>query len=242
MKFKKTYTVGVREVGCNNRLTNYGLLAYLEDVAVSHSDTVGYGVKDIWTKKRAWLLMDWELEVVKRPSFGEKITALTWATEIKKPTFHVYRDFEVLDENNNLVATATSKWLLFDTENNKITKVDDSFMVLYKPEGSDESARSKIDKIKEPEGYSNLIEYKVKRADIDMNQHVHNLNYLNIAYEALPQEVYENQQFDNLHIMYKHQIKPEDTVRCFYQFENGRHFVTIKSQDEKLIHSIIELW
>ena len=71
MKFEKAYTVGAREIGISNKLTNYGMLAFFEDVASNHSDSVGYGVKDISTKKRAWILMDWKLEVIKRPSFGD---------------------------------------------------------------------------------------------------------------------------------------------------------------------------
>ena len=40
MKFERTYTIGSREMGKANKLTNYGILAFLEDVASTHSDTV----------------------------------------------------------------------------------------------------------------------------------------------------------------------------------------------------------
>lgn len=242
MKFEKTFTVGAREMGLLNKLTNYGILAFLEDVASNHSDTVGYGVKDINTRKRAWLLMDWKLEVFKRPSFGEKIYAKTWATENEKPSYHVYRNFELLDENNELVATATSKWILFDVEDGKIVKIDNDIISLYNPQDSAKSAEEKIGKLKVPTSYESVFEYKVKRADIDINRHMHNLNYLNLAYEALPENVYNNPELNNVHIMYKHQIKLGDNVKCFYTFENDKHFVTIKSEDEKTLHAIVELY
>ena len=89
MKFQKEYTVGAREMGVSNKLTNYGILAFLEDIAICHSDTVGFGVKDIETKSRAWLLMDWYLEVKQRPKFSENIIARTWATNIEAPTHKV---------------------------------------------------------------------------------------------------------------------------------------------------------
>lgn len=242
MKFEKTFTVGAREMGMSNKLTNYGILAFLEDVASNHSDTVGYGVKDIATKKRAWLLMDWKLEVFKRPSFGEKVYTKTWATKMEKPSYHVYRNFEVLDENNELVATATSKWVFFDIENNRIAKIDESIISIYNPEGSEKEAAEKIGKLREPASFDSIFEYKVKRADIDINRHMHNLNYLNLAYEALPESVYNAPELNNVHIMYKHQIKLGDNVKCFYSFENGKHFVTIKSEDEKTLHAIVELY
>ncbi len=242
MKFEKTFTVGAREMGISNKITNYGILAFLEDVASNHSDTVGYGVKDIPVKKKAWFLMDWDLEVFSRPSFGKRIYTKTWATKMDKPSFHVYRHFEVLDENNKLVAKATTKWVFFDTENNKIVKIDDSVISLYNPEGSEKEAAQKIKKLREPASFESVSEYEVKRADIDINRHVHNLNYLNIAYEALPENVYNAPELNHVHIMYKHQIKLGDIVKCFYSFEDGKHFVTIKSEDENTLHAIVELY
>ena len=126
MKYEQEFKVGAREMGLYNRLTNYGFLSFLEDIASNHSDLVGYGVKDIGDKHKAWLLMDWKLNVVKRPSFGEKVKVKTWATEIEKPCFYVYRNFEVLNELNEIIATATSKWVLFDTEFNKIVNNSES--------------------------------------------------------------------------------------------------------------------
>ena len=242
MKFEKTYTVGAREMGLSNKLTNYGMLAFFEDVASNHSDSVGYGVKDINTKKRAWLLMDWNLEVKKRPSFGEKIYVKTWATEIKKETYHVYRNFEMYGEDQKLVSTANSKWVFFNLETNRISKIDNSIIALYNPEGSSKLAEEKIKKIKTPSSYDSIFEYRVKRADIDINKHMHNLNYLSLAYEALPEEVYNSSELNNVRIMYKHQIELNDIVKCFYTLEDDKHFIAIKSEDEKKLHAIVELY
>ena len=42
--------------------------------------------------------------------------------------------------------------------------------------------------------------------------------------------------------MYKNQIKLGAKVKCFYSFENDKHYVTIKSEDEKILHAIIETY
>lgn len=242
MKFQKEYTIGAREMGKSNKLTNYGMLAFLEDIAVCHSDTVGFGVKDIETKNRAWLLMDWYLEVKERPSFGENIIAKTWATNIKAPTHKVYRDFEILKSNGDLVAKATSKWILFDVKSQKITKVDNTILDLYKPDGDDKWAIQKLGRLSESEEYDDMISYKVNRFDIDINKHVHNLNYINIAYEVLPEDIYSGEELKHVHIMYKHQIKLGETVKCLYKSQDNKHLIAIKSEDEKTLHAIVELW
>ncbi len=242
MKFEQNFKIGIREVGLKNEITNYGFLAFLEDLATYHSDTVGYGVKDVFSKKRAWLLMDWELEVYKRPKFGDTIKVITNAVSLEKPTYHCYRNFEIFDVSNNLVATATSKWLLFDTEKNKIVKIDENIMNLFNPEGDSKKSEEKILKLKEPASYDSIFQYEVQRADLDMVQHMNNLNYLKLAYEALPEAVFLGEQLNNVRIMYKHQIKLGDKVRCMYSKQDDEHYVSIKSEDEKTLHAIVKLW
>ena len=34
--------------------------------------------------------------------------------------------------------------------------------------------------------------YNIQRRDIDINQHMHNLSYLDMAYEILPDNIYNN--------------------------------------------------
>lgn len=241
MQFEREYIIGAREIGLKNQITNYGILALLEDIAGMHSDTVGYGVKDIEEKKKAWVLMDWQLKVLKRPGYGKKLLLKTWARTMNKLQFHTYRDFEVYDENNSLVAIATSKWAFVDVERGKISKIEEDLINLYNPDSKQVFENPDIEKLKIPENYNSVIEYKTKRADIDVNNHMHNLNYLSLAYEALPDDVYYGEELSYVRVTCKHQIRLGDKVKCYYTYENSVHTVVIKSEDDKIIHSIIEL-
>ena len=243
MKFIQNFRVRLTDIGIDNELTNYGFLSFLENIAVSHSDTVGYGVKDIPIKHRAWLLLDWRLDVIKRPKFGTEITVRTNATNIERPTFHVYRNFEIIDNTTNeIIGTATSRWVLYDTENKRVVKVDQSYIDMYNPEGDEKEAEDKIPKLKEPNSYNYMTEYEVSRGDIDINHHMHNLNYLKLAYEIIPEEVFLAKEKNHLHIMYKHQILYGEKVKCFYAFEDGKHIVTIKNEDETKLHAMVVMY
>ena len=241
MQYEKQYTIGAREIGRNNQITNYGILALLEDVAGMHSNSVGYGVKDIETKQRAWILMDWKVKILKRSKYGNIIKLKTWARTIDKPRFFTYRDFEIYDESDKLVAIATSKWVFLDLEKNKISKIDFDLINLYNPESTHVFKNEDIEKIKPINEYSKITEYKVRRFDIDVNNHMHNLNYLNLAYEALPDDIYSLPELDNVRITYKHQIKYGDNVNCYYAYNEGKHIVTIKNKEDNVTHAIIEL-
>lgn len=240
MIFEKYYEVGLRDIGANNDATNIAILGYLEDIASLHSDTVGLGPDDVFDKKIVWLLSDWKLEVIKRPHYKDKLKVMTWAKG--KELCSSYRDFKILNENNEIIVKATSKWIYFDLNKNKISKIDDNILELYNPEiGISVFEEGKLEKIKQPNDFEKCIEYTVKRLDIDINNHMHNLNYLNLAYEALPEDIYNNQELNNVRISYKKEIKLNDKIKCLYSFENDKHIVAIKSFDDKIIHAIIEL-
>lgn len=73
---------------------------------------------------------------------------------------------------------------------------------------------------------------------------MHNLYYLDLAYEALPEEIYAKRPFNNIRITYKKEIKLGDIVKCNYSNKNGKHIITIESNDgeKNNLHSIIEIY
>ena len=72
--------------------------------------------------------------------------------------------------------------------------------------------------------------------------HMNNLNYLRLAYEILPDEIFLNEELKNLRIMYKHQIRINQKIKCFYSKQEDGIYVTIKSEDENVLHAIVKLW
>ncbi len=240
MKFEAKYIIGVRDIGINNQATNAALLSLLEEAASTHSSTVGFGVNDINIKKKVWFLMDWKLKVLKRPKYGDEITIRTWARPIDKHFFYTYRDFEIL-LNGEIAVICSSKWVLFDLTTNRIMRISDEILELYKPERESVFNENEIEKLKEPEDKIFKLVYEVRRRDIDVNKHMHNINYLKLAYEVLPEDIYENIELNNIRIMYKHQVRLGDKVKSCYSYENNIHTISIKSEDEKILYAIIEI-
>lgn len=239
MIYKDKVKIGLKDIWKGKEVSNQAILEYLENVAAYHSDSVGYGINTTETTHLSWLLLDWKVKVIKRPEYGQILDIHTWSRNIIK--CYAYRDFEVYDEKNHLCVIASSKWLLVNNQTAKIAKVEQEMADKYQSEIDKKVFAEEIEKIKIPEKDKSSIIYKIKRKDIDIIGHVHNLYYLDMAYEALPQEVYEQRSFDDFRIMYKKEIKLGETVKCQYAYEEGKHFVTIRSEDEKILHAIIEL-
>ena len=145
------------------------------------------------------------------------------------------------DEENNLCVIGTSKWVLIDIKTGRISKITEEIYEKYQIEEKNVFNIEELDKLKEPEEYSSEMEYKVCRRDIDLNGHMHNLYYLDLAYEVLPEKVYEQRPFDNFRIQYKKEVKLGDVVKCRYTFKDGEHIVSIFNSDGSRVHAIIVL-
>ena len=137
--------------------------------------------------------------------------------------------------------TERIKWALIDTEKGKMSRLTENIINAYKPEKKTVFEENSLDKVKIPEEFSNTIKYEVIRKDIDINKHMHNLYYLDLAYEALPDEIYNKRPFDYVRITYKKEIKLGEKVNCKYVEQDGKYVIVIKSEDETVIHAIVEL-
>ena len=241
MIYKEKFKIGLKDIWAKDEVSNIAILEYLEDVAAYHSDNVGIGINTTEETHLNWLLLDWELEVLKRPRYGQVLEIHTWSRGIEK--FYAFRDFEVYDKENNLCVIATSKWLLVDSKTGKIARVEPEIADRYQSEvGKCVFQEEKIKKIKEPQEYISETSYTTRRRDIDVIGHMHNLYYLYLAYEALSEEEYKKRPFNHIRIQYKNQIKLGETVKCKYAKEDGENIVVIKSKDDKTLHAIVKVY
>lgn len=241
MILENEYTVKLSEIGKGNKATNKTILSYFEDIGGLHSNKAGYGIFEIEKTHLSWILLDWKLQVIRRPKYAEKIKVKTWSRGVVK--IYTHRDFEVYDEQENLIIRASSKWVLLDIEKGKVVRIEPEIIEKYEPElNKTVFEEEPFEKIKEPDVYQYETQYTVRRADIDVNNHMHNLNYIELANEALPEDVYRGALFNDVRITYKKEIKLGDTVKCKYVFEDDKHIVVVKSEDESIVHAIIEMY
>lgn len=239
MIYKEKFKSGLKDIGKDNKIKNRALLEFLENIGAYQSDLVGYGANDTKQTNLAWILLDWKLKVINRPKYGEILDIRTWGKGAYK--FFTYRDFEIYNEKGELCAIATSKWALIDIRNRKMARLTEDIIAKYELEEKNVFSIKELDKLKEPDHYMSNILYKVKRKDIDLNNHMHNLYYLDLAYETLPEEVYNKRPFDNVRITYKKEITLGETVLCKYANIGNKHIIVIKDEEDKVVHSIIEL-
>lgn len=237
--FENDFYIRLRDVNKSNKITNEAILGFFEDIGGLHSDSIGYGIKNIKETNLSWILLHWKMKVIERANYGDTVHVKTWSRYSSK--IYTYRDFEMYNSDGKLLAIATSKWALINATTGRLEKLEDELISKYKPEEKSVFNELEVQKLKQPSEYDSLYEYTVSRRDIDVNNHMHNLYYLDIAYEVLPIDIYEKFDFSCVEIMYKTGAKLGDKLKCLYTKIDNDYFITIKSLDEKILYTIIKL-
>ena len=239
MIVEENFRTGVKDIDKNFEISNKSILEIFENIGGYHSDIIGYGVLDIPNTNRSWVLLEWQLQVIKRPKYGEKLKAKTWARKCSK--FFTHRDFEIYNEKNEKCIIGTSKWTWVDCVTGKMAKIDSNIDVKYGAEEKHVFPEEEIEKIEEPMEYINIKTYTVAKRDIDINNHMHNIYYLDLAEEALPEDVYNLKPYNNLRITYKRGIKLGETVSIKYGKIDEKHIIRIENEEGKE-SAVVAMW
>ena len=243
MFIEQDYYIGYRSIGKDFLITNKALMTFLEDTGGIHSSLAGTGVLQIEKTHLSWVALHWILHVYNRPRYGDTIRVKTWSVDrsgAKDELLYADRDFEVYDKNNNVIARATSRWAMVNSETLKITKLFPEIMNPYKAEKQRTWNNIEFPKLKEPDRVDSISTYTIDKRLIDFNNHVHNTDYLDLVDFAVPDNV-DSQLLNNVEIMYRKQIKLADNVKLKYSNINNEHIISITSEDDKILHSVIQL-
>ncbi len=241
MQAEQTFFVGVQDVGKNNEMTDRALLECMTNVTNVHGNLAGQGTKDRDRTHLAWVVINWKLQVYRRPKLCENIRVKTWGQQCSR--LQATRDYDIFDENNECIAKGTSRWAVVNTEDGSPVKLTPEIMDPFgcEPEHQNFPGHrfQRAMSLELPVLASSF--FQVHKSMIDCNQHVHNPVYLDLALEVLPEGV-DTAHFDNVEVSYKHEIKPGETVKLEYSCDAGKHYVMIKDQAGEEIHARIALY
>ncbi len=186
------------------RLSYEAILQILENVGSHHAAAVsdrvaGGGI--------AWVLVDWRIEITRRPALFQPLNVRTWARG-KTSAAITERGFLITDDAGRELLRASAKLALVNLAAQKITRIDDALLQTYDPEAeavfADEAPR-----LSEPESFDVSLPIPLRRSDIDFNGHVHNTRYIDFALEALPETDDPADDFTRLRIVYRSPVRPD---------------------------------
>ena len=232
MVVKHEYFVGYQYIDTDYKIKNSALLSMFEDLACMHGSRVG---EDIRTAPTVWLLSAYKVKIIRRPEYGEYITACTWSRGMRGVL--AQREFEIRSAAGELLVCALSEWV-------HVFKAGGPARVTAELEAAYESEPERTnfpgERLRPPREcteYDSEMQFTVGRIFIDVNDHMNNVHYAEISELILPDVSTASYNFE---IYYRKEIKCGETVVLRHSSDENTHTVTVKSADGAILHSIIK--
>ena len=238
MGYTAYFRPGMEDLNPDRTVKNRSLLRMCEDTAGFHTDSVGDGLTVMDRTGYAWILLAWQLQVYERPCYGQKLTVSTWPRQMAR--VHAWRDFAIKDEQGQLLAEATSKWIVVSALDHAVMKIPAHMADLYPEEPGGGLSGWRPARPAIPERAEREEIRTIRRSRTDMLGHLHNLCYLDLAEDLLPESAGAPGRLNHVTIQYKTEIRADEDVRLMYCAENGRYAVTVAGEGG--LCAQIEMW
>lgn len=207
-KYIKEFQIPYYDSDKNGVAYPASLLTYMEETSSFHSDDSGVGIDELRKNNYGWVLNRWSVRLHRYPKVREKIFVETFATGFDK--FYATREFIIYDVEKNIIGQATTLWSFLDIVRKRPIRIPKKFYEAYN-----------VVNEKQPYDFFNFnfelvtntgIDFHVRKTDIDYNNHVNNVKYLNWMLEAIPVEVDNGYYLSEFDIQYKKEIKLGDLI------------------------------
>lgn len=228
-KITLDYHIKSYECDCNGNLRLLTLMNIFQDVADTHASKLGVGMEHCKAHGLAWVGSNYIIKIEKMPRWHEKITVTSWPSVEKK--LGAIRDFEVRNENDEIIIRATSQWILIDFAKRRPVCLRDNL-----PEYTVVSERAldtEFSKLPEPEKIDYQQIFQIRFDDIDINKHVNNAVYPLWATEALPHDFRQDHIPHLIEIAFKKEGIYGENVNIHSELDNLTSLHTIYADNDK---------
>lgn len=240
----ENFKIRAYEVGPNGRASIQSICNYLQESAANHAEALNVAVSRLMEMNLTWVLSRLHVRMEKYPFWQKTVTVETWPSA--KDNFYALRDFRIKNERDEIIGVATSSWMMIDIKARKPVILPD-FLAEFenRSEGRAlEDTFKRLPKIGEAQYEKS---FNVRLSDLDMNQHVNSVNYVEWALEVTPPEFWNQYQLYDLEISFRAESVYGDRVVSQCRVEDqGDHQMLVhrllRVQDERELTRMVTRW
>lgn len=221
----RQFTVRYSEVDFKDEMKISAALAYLQEVACSSADELGFGYEFLKPQGVAFILTATHLQFNRPICLGEQITVRTWPTP---PSYVVFgREYQMLDETGAPLLNATSRWCAVQLETGKILQSKFLSGQDYSTYNTD---RALIDAPKLPqfdvktEGELRYL-LTIGHSEYDHYMHVNNTRYADYCVNAFTIDELRAWRLKSFSISYVKQCREGDKLSFYRKAVGGGEYL-----------------
>lgn len=181
--YHRKYTIRSYEVDAGGRLSVPSVFNLLQDAASSHALELGVSVPQLLAANHTWVLSRIILKMSSYPAWRDVVEVRTWPSGIQGA--FAMRDFEMRDNSGRRMGCARSAWIVIETAKRRPVRPG-IFADRLKDAEDAPVMDYALNKLPRPDGTSAVKRFKVRYGDLDINQHVNNVSYVEWLLESIP--------------------------------------------------------
>ncbi|MGL1894187.1 MAG: thioesterase [Spirochaetaceae bacterium] len=240
-----TEKLKIRTSDCdkNLRITPSSILDLLQESAGRHSEPYKLDSPSLISEQGlTWVLIGMALKFDNYPVWPGSVKIDTWAKSLKG--FKALRDYSVFDDDGKNIIHGSSIWALLNIETKRPTKIETVASGMATEDDQDILSGiipGRPEKLDHSGEHEEII--LVNRSDLDINNHVSNIQYITWLFTYLQEDYLEQMELSFVNISYKGETYLNDELRLKTTIidNKGYHtFINIKTNKE--ICSISSMW
>jgi len=205
------FAIKTSELDFRKRIPPSVLYRCLQESAENHAVTYAFDSETLLRQGLTWVLLKIHLVVDEYPEGRQDIIVETWPSGLESRYAH--RDFLVhLPGRPDPIARGASTWVLLDVARNRPAVVANLLgegHVVHRPR----ALANPFPSITPTGDVLRALTVPVRLSDLDINDHVNNLHYVEWIVEGVPERVWRETTPAEIQIEFKRAVRHGDTVR-----------------------------
>lgn len=237
------YTIRSYEVDAGSKLSILTLCNFMQDAAGKNARALRVSSKELHPRNYTWVLSRMALRMDAYPRWKDQLQIQTWPSGIRR--LFSLRDFLFADEKNRCIGACVSAWLVMDTDTRRLVKME-PFIGKLKPINREHVMTNKLNKLPKLKNHDCTQRFTVSYADLDGNQHVNNVSYIEWMMKSLPAAIQNNNILSELEINFTAEALLGDYVIAMCQSQNKNcttfHHSIVREEDSQELVRARTVW
>lgn len=186
------------------------LLTMLQEAAIAHTEELGMGRGKTLDRGLLWIIALQRISIRRMPVYDERITVQTWPGK----TMHVFfpRYYRVTGEDGQVLVEGSALWTLMDQTTRSAVFPDEHGVEIPGTVTGMETALPRPPRSIE---FTAEAVFTVPYSYLDLNGHMNNVRYLDLAEDVLPPELH-TQALREILVEYTNEAKLGEQITLQY--------------------------
>ena len=220
--------VATYDVGPDRLLTPSAQLRLQQEAGERHFGEGGLNFDGVAAFGMAFVVLQNNAVVYRRPAIGEAVTVKTWSRNVKGMRF--FRCYRFEDAQGHILIDSVASFALVDVREHTLLRPSQfPAEVAHQPDlphGCPDPAKLRL-----PETMTPCGEHPVRLSELDFNGHLNNTRYADIVFDNLPAETAS--QMSGFSITFSHEAKCGDVLQLARaRREDGAWMLTAQNGDQ----------